>query len=766
VISKSLFKASASTTLALLSGLAVAESQADTNALKFLETHCLECHDDAVSKGDVRLDTLTADLAKAESAHAWMRVLEQVQADLMPPVKEPRPETDDRRALVRWIETNLAESGHGEAYFGKLKRPEYGNGVDHETLFSGEIQTPPFSPSRLWRVSPAIYDANHRFIEANPYVFPTKESGLRDYAAISGVDQSTIESILVERSRMVEKGIFQARGGERKGIDRETREQKIVIIKPNLRHPYAPFVGDEEPKEKQIDGLIAREYEELFHRAPTDDEQKRYHEFFLQNMAVAGPLEAMKTTIFAIHLKPEAIFRKEIGLGPHDEHGRRRLSAEETFYAIGYALDHRNPLKEPILIEALESGKLKTREGVRETVRALFARPDKIDGDGSADLVYEWSNPRLLQFFREYFGYAGAPDVFKDIQRRKEELGQRSPSTRLERYIVRDLDNLIHWVVQRDRDVLKTLLTTDCFLIGHPGDNELMKERHGEFIDQVKAGEYRGRGSKEIIEDAKEALERGVVPYESHSKQFSQVQLYDLPLGEWNKQEWSFAVEQPVKLDNRKGVLTHPAWLWAQSTSFDTDPIHRGIWIYTRLLAGILPDVPPDVDARVPENPHKTLRERLDVIRAEECWKCHRKVNPLGETFEIFDDWGRYRETFYFDESDKLVMNRDNEFDKALERDQLTTRPIDATGELFESGNPELDGEVEDAFELIDRLAESEKVRQSFVRHVFRFFLGRNETLADSQTLIEADRAYVESGGSFNELVVSILSSDSFLYRK
>jgi hypothetical protein len=52
------------------------------------------------------------------------------------------------------------------------------------------------------------------------------------------------------------------------------------------------------------------------------------------------------------------------------------------------------------------------------------------------------------------------------------------------------------------------------------------------------------------------------------------------------------------------------------------------------------------------------------------------------------------------------------------------------------------------------------------IRHVFRYFFGRNETLADSKTLIAADRAYVESGGSFKALLISLLSSDSFIYRK
>jgi hypothetical protein len=92
--------------------------------------------------------------------------------------------------------------------------------------------------------------------------------------------------------------------------------------------------------------------------------------------------------------------------------------------------------------------------------------------------------------------------------------------------------------------------------------------------------------------------------------------------------------------------------------------------------------------------------------------------------------------------------------------------PVVATGQLHGTGEPSLDGDVEDAFELIDRLSRSERVRQSMIRHAFRFFLGRNETLDDAPTLRAADRAYVDSGGSFRAVVVAILSSDSFRYRR
>ena len=85
---------------------------------------------------------------------------------------------------------------------------------------------------------------------------------------------------------------------------------------------------------------------------------------------------------------------------------------------------------------------------------------------------------------------------------------------------------------------------------------------------------------------------------------------------------------------------------------------------------------------------------------------------------------------------------------------------------MTDSGDTQIDGAVEDALSLIEKLAASDRVRQSIIRHTFRYFMGRNELLTDSKTLIAADQAYLESGGSFNALIVSLLTSDSFLYRR
>ena len=77
---------------------------------------------------------------------------------------------------------------------------------------------------------------------------------------------------------------------------------------------------------------------------------------------------------------------------------------------------------------------------------------------------------------------------------------------------------------------------------------------------------------------------------------------------------------------------------------------------------------------------------------------------------------------------------------------------------------------VAQRFERVDRmiakLAESERVEQVFVRHAFRFWMGRNETLNDAPVLQAAHKAYRDNGGSMKALITSLVTSDAFLYRK
>jgi hypothetical protein len=384
---------------------------------------------------------------------------------------------------------------------------------------------------------------------------------------------------------------------------------------------------------------------------------------------------------------------------------------------------------------------------------------------------------------------------------------------------VAEADMLVEHILESDQDVFKKLLTTEEFYVYHSGDNSGMQAssdrirrivdhfknedwrnftvddlvRHKDFIAEVKMRgidvtrlakdrRYDPLGAfKTQMESFTLRLAKGqtsAVPYNAfpahgmgdastryggrlHDPEVAR--MYNVDLG-----NWSYPTSQPTPMPYRKGMLTHPAWLIAFAGNTESDPIHRGIWIREKLLADTIPDVPITVDAVIPENPHKTLRQRLDAkTNNDYCMRCHKGINPLGIPFEIYDDFGRYRTEERLEHPENLVTKvKDKGAPHEDLRDIYKTLPVDPRGYLAGSGDATLDGEVADALDLIDRLAKSDRVRQSIIRHAFRYFLGRNETLSDSKSLIDADRAYVQSGGSFDELVVALLTSDSFLYRK
>lgn len=733
----------------------------------FLEQHCVDCHSGDEAEAGLKIDQVQNDLTTDSTAHVWESVLKVLQFDDMPPPDEPRPDLIAKAKVILWIEQQMEASGRAESYRDKLLKPEYGNYVSHELLFSGNVKTLPFSPSRLWRFSPQIFKRKGIRNAQSPFSFVTSERGVRDYSFTSGVDQSTIEMILINSNQL---------------LDLWTRDGK-----------FERFADDQPiPSDEQLGNVIREEFRRAIGRLPSEEEQQKYLLFLKTNIADGGNLEGIKTTIRAMYLCSESIFRMELGLGPKDEHGRRQLSPDEIAYAIAYALTDSLPQQNGHLRDAIRFKKLASKHEIAAVVRAIL-------DDG----MVPRKTPRITRFFEEFFGFNQADNVFKDMVRVREADIKQWNTNRL----MYEAEQLVEYFINRDRDVIKELLTSNRFYVAHPGDNEIAQQ----YLEEVLHTNYVERKVNKRVEEFKrakrdperkqekdeldrirrqatarmkvvrEALEDNFTPFPGWpyervnnkpirgQSDLIYIAVYNLPpTNREQRQQWSWQPQQPFELpkEQRAGILTHPAWLAAHSVNDGNDPVRRGRWIQEKLLAGVIQDVPPDVDANVPNDPHKTLRERMEPLRATRCWRCHRKMNPLGEPFEVFDDWGRHRTHVYFDEDGAIVNKRGEQFDRQLADGKLTPRKIDSTGEIRGSGNPKVDGEVEDAIEMMHRLGGSARARQSFIRHLFRYLMGRNEMLSDSQTLIDAEKSYLDDGGSFKALVVSLLSSDSFLYRR
>ena len=755
-------------------GQAVAKSRDNQEAvglqedvIPLLQEHCYGCHVGADAKAGLKLDELVTTPADQETADMWLRVLQTLQFDEMPPPEEERPDPIKKSKAIIWIEHQLSMSELHASYRLKLMNPDYGNYISHELLFSGTIKTLPFSPSRLWRLSPQIFQHKGIRDAQSPFSFITSERGIRDYAAASGVDQSTVEMILINTDQL---------------LDIWTREGKFDSLADDKAMPADEHLAD----------MLKIEFRRAIGRLPQPEEQAKYLAFLRKNMADGGNLDGFKTTIKAMYLSTESIYRMELGLGDIDSHGRRHLSPEELTYAISYALTDSIPEQNKLIREAITANKLQNRDDVAKLVESILA-----------DGINPRNTPRVMRFFEEFFGYNQADKVFKDMSRVHQADIKQWNTNRL----MYEAEQLVQYHVNRDKDVIEELLTGNRFYVAHPGDNDIARQYYDEVIqddyaeqkvarriadfERAKRDPNRPQEKEELTrirQDAesrsklvKMAFEDGLTPfpgwpYEQKSGKpirgqtdLIYIAVYNLPpTHRQQRQVWEWPLEQPFALpaDQRAGILTHPAWLAAHSVNDGNDPIRRGRWIQEKLLAGVIQDVPPDVDANVPNDPHKTLRERMEPVRAERCWRCHRKMNPLGEPFEIYDDWGRHRTEVYFDQDGLIVHQRGKQFERRLAEGEISPRKVDATGMLLGTGDPAVDGEVTNAIDLMRRLGRSARARQSFIRHLFRFLMGRNEMLSDSQTLINAETAYLKNGGSFQAMLVSLLCSDSFLYRR
>jgi hypothetical protein len=693
-----------------------------------LKGYCINCHGATKPEAELSLQDLSGTPVGKSALEIWSRVADKIESGEMPPREADQPPVEQRFRMVRWIKQTLRNAGVVDE---RSAAPSRGNWIDHDALFSSkpvEVAGGSATQARLWRLSGQAYEefiqqknlqfklgfrnyGDHKI--RSPWNF-TPQWDFSDYAASHRIGEAEIEYHM-RNATAVAKALVKRMAGRKPspGYSDWIAELNVVLT------------AAEETTDKQAKSATTATFESLLERAPSERESKRYSEFLVSNIKLLGVERAVEHFLVAVLFQPEVTYRVEL---LSDGSSRRMLSPRALARSLAFALTDLRPDAE--LGRAARDGKLTTREQAQAQVERML-------DDGDLD------KPRILRFFQEYFGHHAAKDVFKDQVTIVETLGSGERNSWHPYYFVSDADRLIEWVLRNDRDVLRELLTTNktFALTLDPKIRDKQAERSQ---DRIKyADRLRNK------------------PFQNHEK--LPIKIYEIAIEK--PEEWFPDRPYDMPAGHRMGILSHPAWLIAQSGNFDNHAIHRGRWIREKLLGGHVPEVPITVNAMLPDEPHRPLRDRMSVTREEYCWNCHRQMDPLGLAFEQFDHFGRYRtEEQVVDveaTNDKRNLNKDG---RPRQR-KFKHVPVDTTGHVEQSGDPELDGPVDGPFELIRKLAASTRVEQVFVRHAFRYFLGRNETFDDGPALVAAHRAYVENGGSMKALITSLLTSDAFLYR-
>ena len=323
------------------------------------------------------------------------------------------------------------------------------------------------------------------------YVVP--ERGIKDFAQLYAIDESSTE-VLVRNAAAIVAGqsLHEIKDGK-VHARHDTVGEFVKLMDPQLV-----------PTREQLQSAVKTQFRLAIGRMPNEAEIARFIALCEKCAAACDRPAAVKVMLQPVLLKAEAMYRSEMGV---DEGGvGPRCSHRPSSCALSLSLGNR---RDGELIKAAEKGELGTKEQIATHVRSMLDDPK---GE---------RNARVLKFFREYFEYNKAVDVFKD-----------KPSDLMHepRQLVADTDRLVQYIVEQDRDVLRELLTTPKSFV-----NLVMKENKQSRKHDVPT--------------------RAVVPNPHNNKGQAVIEtLYDL--AEWTE-------HQPVTLpeNTRLGILMQPSWL-------------------------------------------------------------------------------------------------------------------------------------------------------------------------------------------------------------
>ena len=769
----------------------------------FLDDYCMNCHDEETKMGNVSLESLTD--VTADNASMWKRIWEQVALKEMPPRKKSnQPKLTERLDLSNWITAGLTNAMKDKGGFTDHMRPSKGNHLDHDLLFNSKLENlePASTPARIWRIHPQeqlvrlndliclkrkynperpglwthgdhipsnlegetkVYFGLDGYLGSfsDAYNFGVsgfqsslsmvRDHGLRNYPFLYSVNSA--ESL--QLASIAEKVLrFMANGpaaepyqfaDEIEKVPGQYRGLNIIFYKKGIFRPLTPvydLMNTPGVSDDRLREVIRFLFESLTLRPPSENETALYLGIANKSITALGKEEGVFLGLVPIFLDRDALFRPELcENGKPDAHGRVMLQGDELALAVNAAFSYIRPENDH-LRTALAEGRLKTREDVQREVTRIL-NDDSI------------RKPRILQFFREYFDYDRAATICKTRQSIEGKGAHYESHPAVINSMIANTDGLIEIILREDKNVLKELLTTDRVIYqpytsvrlhrGMTTDIAYFINRGKPFVPirvydknlVAKGEEERTQHEVRNRNQLNHILPNPAQPIYVRQSQFDN--------GIFPPAKDALKAITTVDTKERLGILTHPIWLVAHSDAMDNHAISRGRWIRERLLGDAVPDIPITVDAKLPDEPHSTIRHRMRVTREKDCWRCHQKMDPLGLPFEKYNHLGMLLDT-------KPSNNWGH--------------PVDTTGEIILSGDPTLDGPVKDPLEMIQKLANSERVQQVFVRHAFRFWMGRNETLNDAPILQAAHRAYRDNNGSMKALLTSLITSDAFLYRK
>jgi hypothetical protein len=763
----------------------VSLAEAGKEQWPMIDRYCTDCHNAAELAGGIDFEKIGPENI-AQHAETLEMAARKLRSHAMPPPKEPRPDAEQLRSFVTWLEASLDEAAGGTRGFQaivphRLNRREYNNAV--RDLLALEVDSAEFLPpdeevkhfdniASGLQVSPSFieqYVIAARAIAVRAVGQPSARTGSQTYTAGPGSQQTHVAGLpLGTRGGMVVTHLFPSDGeyvvnvadmfNHIWGNDSEFKNTLVVTL--DNKPVYETVIGGEDDVrayDQVQNGVMEKVNARLKnirfaatagpHRVGVTFRRRTFAESddqLQQFVPGGGQDRVFRVSSFEIS-------------GPYDPSGVSATpSRDRIFTCYPASREDEQPCAEHIF---------------RDLAKRAYRRP--VADQDVADLLAYYHEGYDVGGFEEgvrsaVTGILASPYFLYRVEQQPEGLAP-GETYRVDDVTLASKLSFFLWNTIPDEELL------DLAIRGELSNESTLREQVSRMLKDPRAESLASnfvyhwldmRRLEEVDPD------RAIFPYASgrgdpREDYLKELELFSKSLFEEDRSIADFLTAKHTYLNERIallygitdvkgdqfrrvelkdstrwGLLGKGAVLMAAAYPNRTSPVLRGSFIL-EYIVGAPPALPPlnvpaFPEAEIGTQKARTVRDIMAKHRENPvCFSCHGVMDPLGFALENFDAVGVWRD-----------------------RDRYAGTAIDSMAELPDGTVVNGPDELREAF-----AKDPEQFVRTFTTRFLMYALGRTVDYRDMPAVRKIVREAARDDYRFSSLVWQVVISDPFLMR-
>ncbi|MDF1738684.1 MAG: DUF1592 domain-containing protein [Verrucomicrobiales bacterium] len=762
--------------LGVFPGMVAADEAAFDKIEPILMDYCYDCHGDGMDKGDFAMDDYDSVAEHLDNFDVWYEIWKNVRSNLMPPADKPQFKSEERDAVLAFIESKVFKIDHenpdpGRVTIRRMNREEYrytiqdllnvhlpaydllpaddtGYGFDtigdvlsispllmEKYLEAAEVvvekgvstnepeivewwpSLDSFKDERSGDWSVSWMPFNHaRKMAAEPWINFDGEYEIRVDFYIRGSEEAS------SHSATLKVGVDDKVLTERKlGWDNSktiTLKTKAHLKKGNGQSLWLATELGEKPEEGEQE--LAVGVKSIRYRGPLDGSQKDYA-WDLRWLFSEGPPSADEKARDPYREKILRRFATRAFRRPVDDETVKRL------VALARQVD-------------MQPGK-RFEHGIAQAIKAILVSPRFLmraevqpepDNPGKVVPIDEYALASRLS----YFLWSSCPDEelmkLAGEGRLRVELRNQVDRMLKDKKTQRFVENFVgQWLQARD---VTTISIDERKILNEKDLGKARRIFNGRLRDSMKSESE--MFFSHILLNNRPATELLTAKYTFLNE----------PLADWYGIDGVKGNDlKKVDLNEgsrRGGLLSQATFHIVTSNPTRTSPVKRGLFVLENFLATPPPPAPPAVpaleEAAKGDNKNLPLRE-LMALHSEQkmCASCHARMDPIGLALENYNPMG-------------------------LWVDEYKGKPIDAGGTLMTGES------FKNAKELSKVLATSRSAdfHRAVTEKLMTYGIGRGIEYFDAPTIDLIVSKAESRGATLKEILLGIVESAPFQKRR